>query len=250
MDKTFNRISGHRDANQTACPGARLYEKLPALRTAVAARVGSRSASTLDRSVDSGGTPDVLAEDAGAAYPSDPGQVLRSASTQPVRAGVRIGTGWNSLRHVVLSPDLTGDGRADIVAVRPASGVLRVYRGNGRGGFAGVEEARLGVERHDPPRGGEDHRRWAGRPRPCGPTGSLEIDQGTGQRVSRRPRASHAAPIRALTDAGRRTATGLRHLFRGAATIHVLDLRPGLLVGGVGAAGEAGLPAGRGILTR
>ena len=53
---------------------------------------------------------------------------------------MRIGTGWGSLRHVVLSPDLTGDGKADIVAVRPATSALRIYRGDGHGGFAGVTE--------------------------------------------------------------------------------------------------------------
>ena len=61
MDKTFNRISGHRDANPTSCPGAHASTRsCPALRTAVAARVGSRSRSPLHRSIDSGGTPDVL----------------------------------------------------------------------------------------------------------------------------------------------------------------------------------------------
>jgi hypothetical protein len=32
---TFNRISGHRDGNQTSCPGSALYRQLPRLRTAV-----------------------------------------------------------------------------------------------------------------------------------------------------------------------------------------------------------------------
>jgi hypothetical protein len=33
--RTFNRISGHRDGNQTSCPGSALYRQLPRLRTAV-----------------------------------------------------------------------------------------------------------------------------------------------------------------------------------------------------------------------
>ncbi len=239
MDKTFNRISGHRDASQTACPGARLYEKLPALRTAVAARVGSRSPSTLDRSVDSGGTPDVLAEDAGAAYPSDPGQVLRSASTQPVRAGVRIGTGWNSLRHVVLSPDLTGDGWADIVAVRPASGALRVYRGNGRGGFAGVEERGSGWNVMTRLVAGGD-RTGDGRADLLAvrTDGSLVLYEGDGAGWFRAGRvlATGFGAYRALTDAGDVNGDGLRDLFAVHATTHVLDLRPGLPGGGVGPA--------------
>ncbi len=32
---SFNRISGHRDGNQTTCPGSALYRQLPRLRTAV-----------------------------------------------------------------------------------------------------------------------------------------------------------------------------------------------------------------------
>ncbi|MGH2794430.1 MAG: peptidoglycan recognition protein family protein [Actinomycetota bacterium] len=33
--KTFNRISGHRDGQQTTCPGGRVYNLLPSIRTAV-----------------------------------------------------------------------------------------------------------------------------------------------------------------------------------------------------------------------
>jgi hypothetical protein len=33
---TFNRVSGHRDGNNTSCPGTRLYAQLPRIR----ARVG------------------------------------------------------------------------------------------------------------------------------------------------------------------------------------------------------------------
>ena len=33
--RTFNRISGHRDGQQTSCPGGRVYNRLPEIRTAV-----------------------------------------------------------------------------------------------------------------------------------------------------------------------------------------------------------------------
>jgi hypothetical protein len=39
-DKTFRRISGHRDAMSTACPGQRVYDWLPRLRERVDARLG------------------------------------------------------------------------------------------------------------------------------------------------------------------------------------------------------------------
>ena len=40
---TLPAISGHRDANYTECPGAALYAELGAVRTAVGARIGSRT---------------------------------------------------------------------------------------------------------------------------------------------------------------------------------------------------------------
>ncbi len=44
---TLNRISGHRDADQTACPGAALYHALPALRRRVAKLEGATSKLSL-----------------------------------------------------------------------------------------------------------------------------------------------------------------------------------------------------------
>ena len=112
MDKTFNRISGHRDANPTSCPGAKLYAKLPALRTAVAARIGSRSRSVLHRSVDAGGTPDVLSVGSattrarrfrpGPALGVDPAGSLRRAHRR--RAGTRCATS----RSARTSPETAG----------------------------------------------------------------------------------------------------------------------------------------------
>jgi hypothetical protein len=45
---TVNRIAGHRDVDQTACPGAALYRRLPALRAAVAQLEGPISELTMD----------------------------------------------------------------------------------------------------------------------------------------------------------------------------------------------------------
>jgi hypothetical protein len=136
----FNRISGHRDANQTSCPGQRLYDRLGTIRAGVASRLGSQRPSTLSRSVDPGGTPDVLSYpgDVSAATMDGDGVVLRAASPQPVRQGRRIGRGWQVLDHIVLTPDFTGDGHADILAIDPRTRGVRVYSGNGRGGFSGV----------------------------------------------------------------------------------------------------------------
>jgi peptidoglycan hydrolase-like protein with peptidoglycan-binding domain len=45
-----------------------------------------------------------------------------------------MGHGWNALNKVTAAGDLSGDGLADVVAVRP-NGDLLLYTGNGRGGF-------------------------------------------------------------------------------------------------------------------
>lgn len=236
-DVLFDRISGHRDANQTSCPGARLYEQVPALRTAVAERIGSRSPSVLHGSVDVGGTTDVLSRADGATSARSAATVLRSASPQPVRDGVRIGTGWNALRHIVLSPDLTGDGRADVLAVSPATSAVRVYAGNGAGGFAGMKErgsgwngvARLVASGDRTGDGRADL--LAVRA-----DGALVLYPGDGAGWVRAGRvvATGFAALRSVTDAGDVTGDGLRDLLT-VSTGDVLELWPGTSDGAVAA---------------
>ena len=139
-DKYFQRISGHRDGFQTACPGRYLYAKMAEIRSGAAALIGVLPRSTIRRDVDRNGTADALTYSLSADGTSITGPVdlLASASRTPVRSGVAIGAGWNVLRNASLSPDLNGDGKADIIAQDPARDRLRVYLGNGRGGFAGV----------------------------------------------------------------------------------------------------------------
>lgn len=47
---------------------------------------------------------------------------------------VRIGTGWASFTSIFGGADWDGDGNVDLIA-RHKDGTLRLYRGNGRGGF-------------------------------------------------------------------------------------------------------------------
>ncbi len=49
------------------------------------------------------------------------------------------GSGWNSITHLIAPGDVTGDGRADLLAVN-AAGQLRLYIGDGAGGvrYSGV----------------------------------------------------------------------------------------------------------------
>jgi len=135
--KSFQRISGHRDGFQTACPGRYLYAKLPEIRAGAAALIGAQSRSTIRRDVDRNGAADLLSYGPSATG-TGPVSVLASAPRSPVRGGVAIGTNWNIVRNATLSPDLNGDGKADIIAQYPAGNGLKVYLGNGTGGIAGV----------------------------------------------------------------------------------------------------------------
>ncbi|WP_457252515.1 FG-GAP-like repeat-containing protein [Pedococcus sp. P5_B7] len=136
-DKTFNRISGHRDGVSTSCPGQAMYNRLPTIRSAVASMIGSLQRSGISRSLDSGPTPDLLTYPGTLNPPAMSGTVQRltSASPQPVTSSRIIGRGWNALDDIILTPDFTGDGRADIIARDPGRNAVLVYPGNGRGGF-------------------------------------------------------------------------------------------------------------------
>jgi hypothetical protein len=51
--KYLNNISGHRDVNQTACPGNAFYATFPALRQAVANRIAATTGSSVDHTAPS-----------------------------------------------------------------------------------------------------------------------------------------------------------------------------------------------------
>ncbi|HEX7537105.1 MAG TPA: FG-GAP-like repeat-containing protein [Dermatophilaceae bacterium] len=147
--KSLYRVAGHKDAYPTACPGRYLYAKLPEIRLGAAALIGAKPPvvvttpvirSVIARDVDRNGIADVLSYSPGAGGTTIAGStsVLAGTVRAPVGAGLAIGTGWNNVRSAVLSPDLTGDGKADIVALDPAHNRLGIYLGNGRGSFAGV----------------------------------------------------------------------------------------------------------------
>jgi hypothetical protein len=50
-------------------------------------------------------------------------------------AGVRIGGGWNVFNALETPGDVNGDGRPDVLARERSTGLLWLYRGNGRGGW-------------------------------------------------------------------------------------------------------------------
>lgn len=128
--RDFPAVNGHRDAAATACPGKNLYAKLASIRTLAAGAQASWGGRQLDGDLVKSEHPDLVVRRASdkMAY------VVATGGLTRFRAPVTSSTGWGSMTAVVASPDLTGDGRADLVA-RSASGVTRVYPGNGAGRF-------------------------------------------------------------------------------------------------------------------
>ncbi|MBY8880211.1 FG-GAP repeat domain-containing protein [Actinacidiphila acidipaludis] len=73
------------------------------------------------------GRADLLARDTSGVLWLYPGT---SSATAPFAARVKIGAGWNAYNPLAGTGDLTGDGRADLLAT-DASGALWLYQGTG-----------------------------------------------------------------------------------------------------------------------
>ncbi len=46
-----------------------------------------------------------------------------------------VGTGWNGMRQILATGDITGDGKPDVLALKASNNILYVYPGNGSGGW-------------------------------------------------------------------------------------------------------------------
>ncbi|MFI1091881.1 FG-GAP repeat domain-containing protein [Streptomyces sp. NPDC020917] len=66
------------------------------------------------------------------------------SAAAPFAARVRIGGGWNMFSALAGTGDVTGDGRADLVA-RDASGVLWLYHGTGSAAAPFAARVRIGA---------------------------------------------------------------------------------------------------------
>lgn len=65
------------------------------------------------------------------------------------RSWKRIGTGWQIFSQIFSPGDWDGDGHNDLLATVKSSGALRLYRGNGSGGFLGQRVIGSGWQRYD-----------------------------------------------------------------------------------------------------
>ncbi len=65
------------------------------------------------------------------------------------RTWYRIGTGWQVFSQIFSPGDWDGDGNTDLLAIVRRTGDLRLYRGNGSGGFLGQRVIGTGWQRYD-----------------------------------------------------------------------------------------------------
>jgi hypothetical protein len=126
----FQAINGHRDAEATLCPGQYLYKRIPDIRRMAAADQRGWTGRQLESNLASTPHPDIVVRRA-----SD-GElfVVPTGGLIHIPAPATMATGLAGARGVRVSPDLTGDGRSDLV-VRRADGSLAVRPGVAGGGY-------------------------------------------------------------------------------------------------------------------
>jgi hypothetical protein len=123
---TFPAINGHRDADSTACPGKYLYARLDDIRSLAAAAQTGWEGRDLDSDLLGTPHPDVVARRS-----SDHRVVvIPTGGLTKVRKPVVDSTGWGAYAATLVSPDLTGDGRPDLLG-RTSDGSVEV-RADGR----------------------------------------------------------------------------------------------------------------------
>ncbi len=132
--RSFQAINGHRDAAATACPGRYLYAKIPKIRKLAAKHQSDWSGRDLATNIVGSPEPDLLLRKRnGKVFAVPTGGMLRWSA--PLSQNSISG----SYKSVVASPDLTGDGRADLVALA-ADGTSWVLPGTGSGFAAPIKK--------------------------------------------------------------------------------------------------------------
>ncbi|MDA0180734.1 N-acetylmuramoyl-L-alanine amidase [Solirubrobacter phytolaccae] len=117
----FERISGHRDSNETSCPGDQLYAQLPHLRTRAARYAFSASGLTLKAASQKGAAPATVS-----------GQLRFADGSSPAGAPLGVeyttaGSAWTQISTTTAGPD----GTWAVSVTLPASGQVRaVFAGD------------------------------------------------------------------------------------------------------------------------
>lgn len=126
-------IHGHRDAGTTVCPGANLQAKLPAIRTLAASLQKSWSGRDLESHIAGTSHSDFVARRA------TDGRIftLRTGGFAGFNSTKTSTTFGSTVREQVVTPDITGDGKADLIFVRN-DGSAGIRKGRGDGTFAAV----------------------------------------------------------------------------------------------------------------
>ncbi|QSR30021.1 hypothetical protein CFI00_05740 [Nocardioides sp. S5] len=139
---TFPAINGHRDAGSTACPGRYLYAKLAVIRQYASSAAPVTpvpptvqpvevSAPAPQNNLDASPYPDLVVRRAS----DGRGLVIPTGGLTSFQKRIVVGrSGWDKRSDVLVSPDLSGDGLADLVTV-DRSGIVRVRAGKGNGKF-------------------------------------------------------------------------------------------------------------------
>ncbi len=139
---TFAAINGHRDAGSTACPGKYLYAQIPLIRTYAtqaspvtpvtpAPTPVAVSEPDPQNNLDASPYPDLVVRRA----TDGRGLVIPTGGLTSFQQRTVVGkSGWDERSDVLVSPDLTGDGRADLVTA-DRSGVVRIRAGKANGRF-------------------------------------------------------------------------------------------------------------------
>jgi hypothetical protein len=141
----FEAINGHRDAASTACPGKYLYAQIPLIRQYAAAAQQGWAGRELESSLVGSPYPDLLLRKA-----SDKQvYVLPTNGMTRFGAPVSLGGGWTPYDLTALVPDVTGDGKADLLARSAADGVTEVRPGDGNGGFGAPVSTFATLAGHD-----------------------------------------------------------------------------------------------------
>jgi hypothetical protein len=128
--KWFQAINGHRDAASTLCPGQYLYDKIPRIRNLATEAQRGWSGRQLESNLASTITPDLVVRRAsdGEAFVLPTGGLIRFPKPVTVASGAAGAT------QLVVSGDVTGDGRGDLL-VREADGSVEIRPGTASGSY-------------------------------------------------------------------------------------------------------------------